>query len=359
MPRRLPQQIEVILAKARESCLAAVAAYNNPTTEFRSGSYVVLMIIAWTALFHAIFYRRRIKPWRIRSGQGKGRRYDHVDGDYRHWGLAECLNEYYGSNWNAIRSNLQFLEGLRDRIEHRSVPELDHNVFGECQASLINFEELLEDEFGEKFALNASLSFSLQMSGLVPRHRLEAMERLRRSASSSVVDYVKRFRNELAPEIASDQQCAFKVFVLPQLANHRSSTTLLLEYLPIDLVDDQARAALDRAIALVRRRNVATRDLEHLPRDVVDKVAARIPWQFDFYEHTRCWKHFDVRPETSAGDPSKTDDQFCIWDPTFKRHVFTNGWVQKLIQELKDPVRFQEIVGRSPVPSPEEPPSAN
>ena len=38
------QKVREHLAKARESCLAAVASYNNPTTRFRTGSYIVLMI---------------------------------------------------------------------------------------------------------------------------------------------------------------------------------------------------------------------------------------------------------------------------------------------------------------------------
>ena len=49
--RRLSKRVHEHLTKARESALAAVAAYNNPSAHFRSGTYIVLMIIAWTALF--------------------------------------------------------------------------------------------------------------------------------------------------------------------------------------------------------------------------------------------------------------------------------------------------------------------
>ena len=106
--KRLPRKSLEHLAKARESCLAAVAAYNNPTVEFRSGTYIVLIIIAWTSLFHAIFYRRRVKPWRVKSGEGKGTRYDRIGSDARHWDLYECLRRYFPSEWNPYRKTCAF-----------------------------------------------------------------------------------------------------------------------------------------------------------------------------------------------------------------------------------------------------------
>ncbi len=37
-----------LLNKAREAALAAVQIFNNPNVTFKSETYVVLMIIAWT-----------------------------------------------------------------------------------------------------------------------------------------------------------------------------------------------------------------------------------------------------------------------------------------------------------------------
>jgi hypothetical protein len=58
-----PYNVKVLLQKARESALLAVETYNRPTASFRSGAYIVLMVIAWTSLFHAIFLRKRIRPY--------------------------------------------------------------------------------------------------------------------------------------------------------------------------------------------------------------------------------------------------------------------------------------------------------
>src|ERR1051325_767610 len=42
---RLNPKVEALVIKAREAALAAVQHYNNPTSMFRSGNYIVLMII--------------------------------------------------------------------------------------------------------------------------------------------------------------------------------------------------------------------------------------------------------------------------------------------------------------------------
>lgn len=114
MPRGLPQAVKDNLEKCEMSALAAVEAYNKPGKRFRTAHYLVMIIIAWTALYHAIFYKKNIKPWYKRSS-----RYVRVDGDPKHWDLAECLKQHHGGNTPASRKNLEFLIGLRNKIEHR------------------------------------------------------------------------------------------------------------------------------------------------------------------------------------------------------------------------------------------------
>lgn len=81
MPKGLPRQVATHLAKAKEPAIAAVDCYNRCGTQFRSGSYIVLMCIAWTSLFHAIFFRRKVKPFYRESEDSK--RFKKIDGDYK------------------------------------------------------------------------------------------------------------------------------------------------------------------------------------------------------------------------------------------------------------------------------------
>jgi len=146
------------LEKARAAALAAVKAYNKPGSYFRTAHYIVIMMMAWTALFHAIFFKNGRRPWHRKKTAGKGVRYVYVDGEPKHWELSECLREYWTDKNPPERANLQFLVGLRHKIEHRHLPELDATLYGECQASLMNFDELLGAEFGTRYSLNESLA---------------------------------------------------------------------------------------------------------------------------------------------------------------------------------------------------------
>lgn len=62
MSRGVPKKVRMSLEKALDSALSAVEMYNKPAVKFKSGGYIVLMCIAWTSLFHAIFIRKNIKP---------------------------------------------------------------------------------------------------------------------------------------------------------------------------------------------------------------------------------------------------------------------------------------------------------
>jgi hypothetical protein len=44
-----------MLAKSREAVLSAVQTFNNPLTTFKTKSFIVTMVIAWTYLMHAYF----------------------------------------------------------------------------------------------------------------------------------------------------------------------------------------------------------------------------------------------------------------------------------------------------------------
>jgi ABC-type uncharacterized transport system permease subunit len=85
MPKGLPQTVKNNVEKCRAATIAAVEVYNRPGTGFRTAHYIVLIVIAWTALFHAIFYRKRIRPWFKTMGKNpKGDRYVQVEGEPKH-----------------------------------------------------------------------------------------------------------------------------------------------------------------------------------------------------------------------------------------------------------------------------------
>ena len=213
----LPQVVLDHLAKAREACVAAVENYNKPGRAFRTRTYTILMVVAWTALFRAIFHRRGEKPWYVESGTGSRGKYKEIDGEPWHWDLAECVRHYYLGDNPPQRANLEFMVRLRNKIEHRDHPELDPALYGECQAMLMNFEELLTCEFGEHHAASGQLAVALQFSSLRPDAQEEALRRLQSSAATDLLDGAavrvplvcfSRSDDELTPERRLDGETA-------------------------------------------------------------------------------------------------------------------------------------------------------
>lgn len=208
MPRNLPHTVQDSLEKCRSAAIAAVDAYNRPGPRFRTAQYLVMITISWTALFHAIFFKRRKKPWyRTRaSGSGRAVRYQKIDDEPKHWDLQECVKQYYRDKNPPERKNLEFLVKLRNIIEHRHLPELDASLYGECQSALLNLEEILVKEFGDKYALMENLAVSLQFSSISSPEKTKAAKKLATSAAKSVTDYVKRFRGSLPSTVLNSMK---------------------------------------------------------------------------------------------------------------------------------------------------------
>jgi Protein of unknown function (DUF3644) len=109
--RGLPRQVKMALEKATDSALLAVEVYNKPAVKFKSGGYICLMVSAWTSLFHALFFRKKTKPFYRKLNK----RFEKVDGDFKHWELDECLRQYYVTDTeNPVRKNLEFFIQLRN-----------------------------------------------------------------------------------------------------------------------------------------------------------------------------------------------------------------------------------------------------
>ena len=350
MAAKLSMPTKSNLEKCRVSAIAAVGSYNRPGPRFRTALYVVLIVMAWQAFFHAYFYKQNRKPWyRSRtSGEGKGVRYEKVDGEPKHWDLSTCLTEYFCDSHPPVRKNLEFLVGLRNKIEHRNLPQLDPTLYGECQAALMNLEDYLVREFGDRYGLEESLFLALQFSRIRPPEQKMAVRGLTRSAKS-VMDYIERFRGGLNDQVLNDHGYSYRVFLVPKLANRESSADAAIEFVHIDQVDEEQKAKLDKLNVLIKDRHIPVVNLDKKkPKQVVDTVSDGLPFVFNLHHHTMAWKHFRVRPVGNSNRPEQTNDKYCVYDSAHKDYLYTKAWMDKLIRELSDPEKFQQITGKPP-----------
>lgn len=331
--------------------MTAVESYNRPGPRFRTALYVVLIVMAWQAFFHAYFYRKNQKPWyQSRQSMHKSSvRYQKVDGEPKHWDLDKCMSEYFGNLNPPERKNLEFLLGLRNKIEHRDLPQLDVAVYGECQAALLNLENYLVQEFGLNYALTESLAISLQFSRSRPSAQQESLKSLAREAQS-VLDYIERFKAGLSDHVLNEIGYAYRVFLIPKVANHENTADAAVEFVRTEHMDEEQRATLRKLTVLIKDKQVPVSNLElKRPAEVVKNISSALPFVFNMHHHTRAWKYFEVRPNGNSDNPKATKSSYCVYDRAHNDYLYTNAWIRKLTTELTDSTMFRQVTGQSPV----------
>jgi len=350
MRRALPVPAREHLDKALATATAAVEAYNRPGRRFRTAQYIVLIIMAWTAAFHAAFYSHRKRPW-YSEGSGRGTRYKRVDGEPRHWELEQCLKQWYFDKNPAERQNLRFLVGLRNKIEHRHLPELDAGLYGECQAALMNLEDFLVNEFGAKWSLSEDLAISLQFSRVVPAAKRAVLRKLAATASRGVRDYVERFRGGLPADVLNSSRYSFSVYLVPKTANRASASDASVEFIPYDESKPEEMARLEKLTTLIKEKLIPVANLELLkPSDVVKEVQARVPFRINSHTHVQAWRHHKLRPGHGEAKPEKTRQEYCVYDHAHRDYLYTRAWVELLSRDLADAASYEDIVGQPPRP---------
>lgn len=349
MSRGLPNNVKQCLEKSRDSALLAIETYNKPAIKFRSGGYIVLMVIAWTSLFHAIFYRNKTKPYRRKKGSN---RFETKEGDYCYLSLDECLQEYFKADTqNPIRKNLEFFIPLRNKIEHKSLPQIDPDLFAECQAMLLNFDKILEQEFGLDYCIRESLSFSLQ---LFPSSENLASAIKSNPDAKKIKAFIEKYRSTLTTDILESGQYSFKAFLL-QVANHQSKDALPIQFFRYDQLSDEEKENVSKFAVLVKEKEkpVSGKDLL-LPGKVVKDVQKKLgnpkierygnkKDKFNFDTHTRCWKKYNIRPANNSVNPSATDTRYCIYDEPSGQYRYTKAWVTFLIERMTDENEYNSL----------------
>jgi hypothetical protein len=349
MSKRLPYNVKQCLEKSRDSALLAIETYNKPAIKFRSGGYVVLMTIAWTSLFHAVFFKRKIKPFYKEKNRN---RFEKKEGDFCYWELKTCVKKYFENNSeNPIRKNLEFFIPLRNKIEHKSLPEIDPDLFAECQALLLNYDKILEIELGVTYCIRESLSFSLQL--FPSSHNLVKAIKSNPDAKK-IKDFINTYRSALSTDILESGQYSFKAFLV-QVANHKSADTLPIQFVRYDSLTDEEKRNINRIVALVKiqEKPILNKDLI-LPADVVKQVQSSLgnpkvvkdgqsKDKFNQDTHTRCWKKYQVRPGAKDKNPHNTDNRYCIYDNLTGHYGYTQEWVKFLIEKMKDNNEYESL----------------
>lgn len=282
--RRIGSVKSELVKKSREAALAAVQIFNNPNITFKSETYVVLMVVAWTYLLHA-HYRGKNIEYRYFEKSGKKRVFHKTKhGAHKYWELERCLNESKSPVDKSTANNLRFLIGLRHEIEHQMTTRIDDILSARFQACCLNYNKYIKKLFDDSLGIEQHLSFSLQFSTISTEQK--DMLKDHPELPAHIQGFIKGFDDNLSDEEFGDQRYAYRVLFVPKTANRKGQADHVIEFVKSDspLAD-----AVNKQYAVIKE----TEKNKYLPKQVVELMQATGYPRFSLHYHTQLWKSLD------------------------------------------------------------------
>ncbi len=283
-PKRVGSIKNELIKKSREAALAAVQIFNNPNINFKSESYIVLMIIAWTYLLHA-YYKDKKVEYRYCEYKGKKRVFDKTQYKaYKYWELGQCLKYAQSPIDKDTTNNLVFLIGLRNEIEHQMTTKIDNLLSPQFQACCLNYNEYIKTLFGNEQGIDKHLSFSLQFSSISPEQKtlLEKYPEL----PANIQGYIEDFESSLSEDEFSNLHFSYRVLFVQKTANTKGQADQVIEFIKND---SPLAESINKNYAYIKE----IEKKKYLPKQVVDLMINEGFKDFTVNKHISLWKSFD------------------------------------------------------------------
>jgi hypothetical protein len=292
-----------LLKKSREAALAAVQIFNNPNITFKSESYVVLMIIAWTYLVHAYYRQHRI-DYRYFEQKYKRRRFDRTSkGAYKYWELERCLNNDNSPIDKDTANNLRFLIGLRHEIEHQMTTHIDNIFSARFQACCLNYNFYIKKLFGDEFGIDKHLSFSLQFSTIdaSQKNMLEEHKEL----PVNIQSYIQNFDDSLSDDEYASPKFAYRVLFVQKTANRKGQADKVIEFIK---ADSPLAEAVNKEYAVIKEAEKK----KLLAKQIVSMIKSEGFAKFNTHHHAELWKSMDAK-NIAKGYGSLVAEKHWYW----------------------------------------------
>jgi len=306
-----------LVTQSRDSALAAIQIYNNPSVQFKSESFIVLMLISWTYLLHAHYRKTGIEYRYFKTVAGR-RRFERTgDGGFKYWELNQCLKEFTCPLDDATKSNLQFLIGLRNEITHHMSPELDDYISSRCQACCVNFNDFLKRLHGTKYGLDSVMSYSIQLQRL-------SREQVNIGETSVIPErirtYITNFDQGLPDGIMNDERYAYRMLFVPRVVGKPGQADHVIEFVK---ADSELAKTINSNYELIKE----TERPKFLPSAVVRQMQEMGYPNFSITSHTRLWQGNDAKnPAKGYGvEVEGTWYWYKLWIDFVRRHCSDNA----------------------------------
>lgn len=226
--RRIHSLKDELLTKAREAALAAVQLFNNPQVKFKSETFIVLMMIAWTYMLHAYYRSKKIEYRYFEQGPNRKKFSRTSRGAYKYWELERCLNTKESPVDLAARNNLLFLIGLRHEIEHQMTLALDSYLSGRYQACCLNFNDTTKRLFGPEYGIEKHLTYSLQFTEM--SHEQIAGIPFKQDVPQRLLAYIAEFDNKLSSSEYNDPKFSYRLLFKKKMVNKPGQADAVVEF---------------------------------------------------------------------------------------------------------------------------------
>jgi hypothetical protein len=336
------------LRASKDDALLAVDLYNQPGRPGRLEAFLVHMHLAWHRLFEA-HYQRTKQPHHRCLPDG---RYERVDGQRVPWDLPTFIAHEW-SDTHPVRKNLELTMSLSGRVGQRHDETVAALIAGKAQALIANFENELTARFGPEHSLGDRLRFPLFV-GAFSEHGSAQFAQLSMSAPKPVQTLIARFEATLEPTVLNDNRYDFRLHLVPHTGANTESLMALTYHREDELTEEERRALAvlgDRGAVIVREqvRTVANVDLLKATQ-VTRLVEERIPFRFrGTNAFARVWKANKVRPASGSAHPERTDERYCVYDKVHNDYLYTDAYVERLVDELSTEDGYRALVGADPI----------
>ena len=313
--RRVSSVQRELLDKSKEAALNAVQTFNNPLTTFKTETFIVLMVVAWTYMLHAYYGREHVEYRYFKQHKVRRRFCRMKSGAFRYWDLAQCLTVQECPLDNATKENLRFLIGLRNEIEHHRSAGVDDQLGGRYLACCLNYETWITTLFGTKHSLSSSLALALQFRDLTANSEPEEAAR---SLPANVSRYISEFDESISDDEYQSPRFSYRLLFTRKLANRRGQADRVIEFVPADSELEEAINRQYVVINEVERKKYGAKEIVRLMREEGFS-------RFSVYSHTQLWKHENAR-DPGKGYGARVMGLWGWYDP----------WVDRIRQECRD-----------------------
>lgn len=334
-----PTEWEGQLHHTREAAVEALRVWNDPVCTFRTGAFSLLFVTAWNSLAIAVLQKAGAEWRKLDEDQQP----IVVDGAEQARDTLALLREAFPTDAHrGLRENVAVWLDLRNSVAHRHLPELDISVIPWAQAGLLNLESVLADTFGSEYALSHRLSVPLQLSGF----RDPGVVAARRTALSRLPLEVQGVlsRAESAPdEVLADPTYQMRVAFVPVVPASGRNPDAVAYFVKPGEVPEELGEAIEQYVVLAKpmSRNGLS------ATQVLEAVERRTGFRFHSGLHAAVARNLGAWPADGPADHT-VNIGYAEFITSFKRYLYSQAWIDRLVAELGDATAFEALTGRSP-----------